>query len=104
MTPSDINTIMNHFKPSMQGQISDIPWNLSNAMMVVEGLDGEEHSPAIVLEAWGFIGQNCNPAAMQGFYGRSLQRMLDEGLLDENFVPQWDELDEYISYKNMDGY
>lgn len=38
-----------------------------------------------VLTAWSYIGKNGLHKTLQGFYGRTLRNLIQEGLLDDEF-------------------
>jgi hypothetical protein len=52
--------------------------------------EGEEH----ILEAWSYIGKTKLYTQLQGFYGRTLSELIDNGILDNNF----NITDEYYEY------
>jgi hypothetical protein len=56
---------------------------LLNAIDIIEGL--EDATTEQELEAWSYIGKTQAYLHLQGFYGRTLYRIVEAGYLDRNF-------------------
>lgn len=50
------------------------------ACSIVEGFDGEEHTPEENTEAWQSLIDSGMCWKLQGWYGRTAQYLIDEGV------------------------
>lgn len=55
--------------------------DLYTACSIIEGFDGEEHTQKEELEAWSFIAKNGAWKTLQGWYGRSLNNLVENGYI-----------------------
>ncbi len=61
-----------------------MPLSNYQAIGIAEGFEPAE-SNIQVLEAWSHIGKNELHRHLQGFFGRTLQSLVDEGFLTEDY-------------------
>jgi hypothetical protein len=55
-------------------------WSDYDACAAVEGFDGEEHTEEELIEAWQSLINSGIVWNLQGWYGRTAKRLIDEGL------------------------
>lgn len=56
------------------------------------------NDPEVQIEAWASIGQTGMYRTLQGFFGRSLQSMIDQEFLFEDFTINWEMVDQAIAF------
>lgn len=56
-------------------------WDSYSACACVEGFDGEEHSEEEQLSAWKYLYDSGVCWSLQGWYGRTVVSLLEQGLL-----------------------
>lgn len=54
-----------------------------DAMMMVEGMDGEPHTEEEMLEAWQFLVDTGICWKLQGAYGRMASNLIEQGLIKD---------------------
>lgn len=61
------------------------------AVAYAEGFfEGEEASPKDILHAWSYIIGNKLYLGLQGWFGRTVQDYIDNDIIDENGIINWD--------------
>lgn len=55
-------------------------WTDYDACAAIEGFDGEQHDEAEILEAFQHLIDTGTAWRLQGFYGRTAQYLIDQGL------------------------
>lgn len=56
--------------------------NHYDACAIAEGFDGEDHDEDEVLTAWQYIADTGLWRHLQGFYGRTVSDLLDNGMIE----------------------
>lgn len=76
---------------------TEIEWTSYLACAYAEGFcEGENATSEQQIEAWSFISINELWKGLQGFYGRTVHSLTDQGLLDSNGEIDWEEFDNRI--------
>lgn len=57
-------------------------WTLYDACACVEGFDGIEHDDETTISAWQFLKDVEASRFLQGWYGRTIQALTDDGYLN----------------------
>jgi len=78
---------------NITNQKTDTTWTPYLAVGIAEGFE-ETDNIDMVLEAWAYIGQNGLHKSLQGFFGRTLNAIVDGGYLTPTYIPNWDAWDE----------
>lgn len=72
-------------------------FNGYKAISIAEGF-AEFTNHEIEIEAWASIGQLGLHRTLQGFFGRSLQSLIDQEFLFDDFTINWDMVDQAIAF------
>lgn len=54
-------------------------WSIYDACAAVEGFDGQEHTTESLLEAWQYLIDTGSVWKLQGWYGRTVVRLIEAG-------------------------
>jgi hypothetical protein len=60
-------------------------WTQYNAVAAVEGFDGLEHSQEEIISAWQYLINTGLAWSLQGWFGRTAQALIDEGICEGPF-------------------
>ncbi|NDB59643.1 hypothetical protein EB001_14525 [bacterium] len=60
-------------------------WTSYNAVAAVEGFDGIEHSQEEIISAWQYLINTGLAWSLQGWFGRTAQALIDEGICEGPF-------------------
>lgn len=52
------------------------------ACSIVEGFSGEEHTEEEIIEAWQYLHDTGMAYKLQGWYGRTAQHLIEEGIIN----------------------
>ena len=75
---------------------SNILWNSYLACAYAEGFcEGQGASIEHEIEAWSYIIEHNMHLKLQGFYGRNVQHLIENGLVDNKGVINWEAVKEY---------
>lgn len=58
------------------------------AVSIIEGFSGEDHSEEQIIEAWQSLIDSGLAWRLQGFYGRTAQHLINEGICVEKSYSQ----------------
>jgi len=61
---------------------TEIKWTPYSACACVEGFDDEQHDEDEILSAWQYISDTKLWVGLQGWYGRSVNQLIQEGLIN----------------------
>jgi hypothetical protein len=65
------------------------------AVSIAEGFcGGEDASMEDQLRAWSYIGKNGLHYSLQGWFGRTLHSLVENGVLDGEYNVNWDRVEE----------
>ena len=71
-------------------------WDDYLACAYAEGFaEGEDASNEEKLEAWSYLITTGKCWSLQGWYGRIATSLIEQGLIDEEGVINWEELDNF---------
>jgi hypothetical protein len=84
-----------HFVP--KSSRTNTPFSTYQMIGIAEGFE-ECDNHEVQIEAWASIGQKGLYTGLQGFFGRTLQRFIDEEILFDDFTINWDMVDEMAIY------
>lgn len=78
-------------------QRSNIDWNPYLAIAYAEGFgEGEDATLEEAIEAWSYITHNKLYLSLQGWFGRTVGNLIDQGVLSSNGDINWEEFDSQI--------
>ena len=60
-------------------------WTPYDASAAVEGFDGIEHNQDTIISAWQYLINTGLAWSLQGWYGRTAQALIDEGICEGPF-------------------
>jgi hypothetical protein len=60
-------------------------WTPYDASAAVEGFDGIEHDEDTIISAWQYLINTGLAWSFQGWYGRTAQALIDEGICEGPF-------------------
>lgn len=60
-------------------------WTQYDAVAAVEGFDGLEHSQEEIISAWQYLINTGLAWSLQGWFGRTAQALIDEGICEGPF-------------------
>ena len=82
----------------LPNQRTEVVWDDYLACAYAEGFaEGEDASNEEKLEAWSYLIVTGKCWALQGWYGRTATSLIEQGLIDEEGVIDWDGLDNLIN-------
>ena len=77
-------------------QRTEYRWNSFKACGTAEGFTNESPSTDEWVEAWAFLIATGQCWSLQGWYGRTASRLIDEGLIERDGTIDWEFVDEYF--------
>jgi len=60
-------------------------WTPYDASAAVEGFDGIEHDEDTIISAWQYLINTGLAWSLQGWYGRTAQALIDDGICEGPF-------------------
>lgn len=77
----------------LPNQRSEIEWTSYLATAYAEGFcEGEDATQEEQLEAWAYLIMTGQCWSLQGWFGRTAQSLIDNGLISKDGNINWDEL------------